>query len=180
MNWALFDASIGRCGIVWSERGIVAVQLPETGERETQVRLLRSRPEAIESVPPDNVQAAIDAITALLRGERIDLSFIPLDVAGVPEFHRRVYDIARTIAPGSTLTYGDIAKRLGDVTLSRAVGQALGRNPFVVIVPCHRVLAAGGKVGGFSAPGGAETKVRMLKIEGVQLGEPDLFDLSSW
>jgi methylated-DNA-[protein]-cysteine S-methyltransferase len=180
MNWALFDTSIGRCGIAWTARGIAAVQLPEVGEHETRARLLRSRPEAVESLPSGDVQAAIDAITALLRGERIDLSFIPLDVTGVPNFHQRVYDIARTIPPGSTLTYGDIAKRLGDVTLSRAVGQALGRNPFVVIVPCHRVLAAGGKVGGFSAPGGAATKLRMLKIEGVELGEPDLFDMSSW
>jgi methylated-DNA-[protein]-cysteine S-methyltransferase len=176
MNWTLFDTAVGRCGIAWSERGITAVQLPETTERATRARLLKARPNAVEREPPAAIQKAIDAIGALLRGERVDLSFIPLDDAAVPEFHRRVYDIARTIAPGATLTYGDIAKRLGDITLSRAVGQALGRNPFVIIVPCHRVLAAGGKKGGFSAPGGTETKLRMLRIEGVYVGEPDLFD----
>jgi methylated-DNA-[protein]-cysteine S-methyltransferase len=176
MNWTLFDTPIGRCGIAWNERGVTAVQLPEATEGATRARLLRSRPSAVECEPPEPIKKAIDAIDALLHGERVDLSFIPLDDAAVPEFHRRVYDIARTIAPGATLTYGDIAKRLGDITLSRAVGQALGRNPFVIIVPCHRVLAAGGKTGGFSAPGGAETKLRMLRIEGVYIGEPDLFD----
>ena len=175
-NWSLFDTPIGRCGIAWTARGVTAVQLPEAHDRETRARLLRIRPAAAETVPSGDILAAIDAITALLSGERIDLSCIALDWTNVPDFHRRVYDIARTIAPGTTLTYGEVARRLGDASLSRAVGQALGRNPFVLIVPCHRVLAAGRKVGGFSAPGGAGTKLRILRIEGVELGEPDLFD----
>jgi methylated-DNA-[protein]-cysteine S-methyltransferase len=95
----------------------------------------------------------------------------------VPEFPRRVYEVARTIPPGGTLTYGEVAARLGDARLAREVGQALGRNPFAIIVPCHRVLAAGGMPGGFSASGGVATKMRLLSIEGAraasQLG---LFD----
>src|ERR1043165_8802781 len=105
MNWTLFDTAIGRCGIAWSERGVTAVQLPEATERATRARLLRGRPNAVERKPPQLIQNAIDAIVALLRGEHTDLSFIALDDAAVPEFHRQVYGIARTIAPGTTLTY---------------------------------------------------------------------------
>jgi methylated-DNA-[protein]-cysteine S-methyltransferase len=108
-------------------------------------------------------------MTALLRGERLDLSFVALDLEAVPEFHRRVYEITRTIQPGATLSYGEIALRLGERDAARAVGQALGRNPFPIVVPCHRVVASGGKTGGFSAPGGAATKLRMLAIEGERL-----------
>src|SRR5262249_25431219 len=99
--------------------------------------------------------------------EAVDLTGIGLDESRVPEFHRRVYAIARSIPPGGTLTYGDIANRLGDPTLARAVGQALGENPFPIIVPCHRVLAANGRLGGFSAPGGTTTKLKLLRIEGA-------------
>jgi len=120
-------------------------------------------------LPPTEVQCAIDAILSLLDGEATDLSFITLDMDGVPDFHRRVYGVARTIQPGSTMTYGDIAARLGDPGAARAVGQALGRNPFVLVVPCHRVLAARGKTGGFSATGGTSTKLTLLAIEGAQL-----------
>jgi methylated-DNA-[protein]-cysteine S-methyltransferase len=112
---------------------------------------------------------AIDGITALLRGERVDLTDVVLDVDGLPELHRRVYELARTIPPGQTRTYGDIAARLERSGDARVVGEALGRNPFPVVVPCHRVLAASGKLGGFSAHGGAATKRRMLIIEGALL-----------
>ena len=119
----------------------------------------------------------IDGIAGLLRGEISDLSVVALDMTGVPQFDRRVYAIARTIPVGATLTYGDIAARLGDSSVAREVGQSLGQSPFPVIVPCHRVLAAGGKVGGFSAAGGVTTKLRMLDIEGAQVGEtPTLFE----
>jgi methylated-DNA-[protein]-cysteine S-methyltransferase len=104
-----------------------------------------------------------------MHGERVDLTFIQLDMDSLPQFHQRVYEIARSIPPGATLTYGEIATRLGDPGSARAVGQALGRNPIPVIVPCHRVMAAGGKTGGFSAPGGAATKLNLLAIEGAQL-----------
>jgi methylated-DNA-[protein]-cysteine S-methyltransferase len=165
---ALFATSLGRCGIAWSERGIVAVQLPEANDRATLARIARSLPGAHEAAPPPTVQRAIDAIAALLRGEPDDLRSIELDLDGVPDFHRRVYAIARGIPPGRTLTYGEIAAQLGDAGAARAVGQALGRNPFTLVVPCHRVLAAGNRPGGFSANGGITTKLRLLTIEGAQ------------
>jgi len=127
-------------------------------------------------VPSPDVQHAIDGIIALLRGEPIDLSGVVLDIDGIPEFNSRVYAIARSIPPGETLSYGEIAQRLGDRMLAREVGQALGQNPIPLIVPCHRVLAAGGKTGGFSASGGVVTKLRLLTIEGAQPGGPMLFD----
>jgi methylated-DNA-[protein]-cysteine S-methyltransferase len=108
------------------------------------------------------------------------LSHVTLDLDGLPDFNRRVYDVARTIRPGDTLSYGEIAARLGDRNLARDVAQALSQNPFPLIVPCHRVLAAGGKMGGFSAPGGVRTKLRLLSIEGAQYGEPILFDRLPW
>jgi methylated-DNA-[protein]-cysteine S-methyltransferase len=122
------------------------------------------------------VQHAIDGIVALLSGTATDLSTVPLDMERVPAFDRGVYEVARTIPPGETLTYGEVAARLGDPGAAREVGGALGRNPFAVIVPCHRVIAAGGKTGGFSAPGGVTTKLRLLEIERARLrSEPTLF-----
>jgi methylated-DNA-[protein]-cysteine S-methyltransferase len=166
----LFDTPIGRCGIAWGERGILGVQLPEHGDAETRARLLRSCPGASEAPPPPAVRRAIEAILALLRGGAGDLSEIALDMAGVPPFHRRVYETARAIPPGATLSYGEMAARLGSPGAARAVGQALGRNPFPIIVPCHRVLAAGGRIGGFSANGGTATKLRLLALEGAPVG----------
>src|SRR5271163_487299 len=168
-GFALFDTAIGRCGIAWGEGGIAGVQLPEAGERETRARMLDRFPAAGETVPPPEVRHTIDRIVALLRGEVSDLSGVALDMDHVPAFHRRVYDVARTIPPGKTLSYGAIAARLGASGAARAVGQALGRNPFPIVVPCHRVVAAGGKIGGFSAQGGVLTKRRMLAIEGARL-----------
>jgi methylated-DNA-[protein]-cysteine S-methyltransferase len=172
----LFDTAIGRCGIAWGGRGIVGVQLPEAHEGATRARLLRRFPDAREDAPPPAVRRAVDAITALLRGERTDLTEVPLDMDRVPEFHRRVYEAARAIPSGSTRSYGEIATELGDPGSARAVGQALGRNPFAIVVPCHRVLAAGGRSGGFSASGGVATKLRMLAIEGARTnGQGALF-----
>jgi methylated-DNA-[protein]-cysteine S-methyltransferase len=123
------------------------------------------------------VHGVIDRIVALLRGEAVDLSDAALDTARIPDFHRRVYAIARTIPPGRTLTYGEIAERLGDPSAARDVGQALGENPFPIVVSCHRVLAANGKLGGFSAPGGAATKLKLLRIEGAEAAaQLELFD----
>jgi len=176
-GFALFDTTIGHCGIAWSDGGIVGFQLPEAREADTRSSLRRRFAGAQEIPPPPEVGHAIAGVVALLRGEPVDLSSVPLDMAGVPLFHRRVYEVARGIAPGHTLTYGEIAARLGEPGLARAVGQALGRNPFAIIVPCHRVLAAGGGLGGFSAPGGVETKLKLLAIEGARLDrEPGLFD----
>jgi methylated-DNA-[protein]-cysteine S-methyltransferase len=180
LGLALFDTAIGCCGIVWSARGIAGVQLPEKSTQATRNRLLRRFAAAHETAAPANVQCAIDGIAGLLRGEPIELRGIILDTDGLPEFNRRVYDVARGIRPGATLSYGEIAERLGDRNLARDVAQALSQNPFPIIVPCHRVLAAGGKMGGFSAPGGVRTKLRLLSIEGAQYGEPMLFDRLPW
>jgi methylated-DNA-[protein]-cysteine S-methyltransferase len=177
IGFALFETAIGGCAIAWSGAGIVALQLPEANDQRTRARLRRRWPHAQEEPPPPAVQCAIDRIVALLSGAATDLSAVVLDMERVPEFDRRVYEVARTIAPGETLAYGQIAARLGDPGAAREVGQALGRNPFAVIVPCHRVVAAGGKTGGFSANGGVTTKLRMLEIERARLGrEPTLFD----
>lgn len=174
-GFAIFETPLGACGIAWNDRGITGLQLPEANVEATRARLRRRWPGAIESEPSADAQRAIDRVLALLGGEAIDLADVPLDLDGVPEFHRKVYDVARTIPPGQTLTYGDIAKRLGVPREAREVGQALGRNPVAIIVPCHRVLAANGKMGGFSANGGVATKRRMLEIERA-LGSGPLFD----
>jgi methylated-DNA-[protein]-cysteine S-methyltransferase len=176
-GFTLFDTAIGQCGIAWGEQGIVATQLPQPDEAQTRTRLLQRCGDKEEASPPPYVRDVICAIVALMNGEPRDLSDVAIDMAGVPDFNRKVYEIARGIPVGKTLTYGDIAKRLGGVELSRDVGQALGQNPFPIIVPCHRVLAAGGKPGGFSANGGAATKLRMLAIEGAYVNHtPSLFD----
>jgi methylated-DNA-[protein]-cysteine S-methyltransferase len=176
-HFALFDTAIGLCAIAWGPRGINGVQLPMGNEEKIRTRLRQHHGDITEQTPPGEVKAAIDRIVKLLDGEPDDLSDIALDLADVPEFNRGVYEIARTIPPGKTMTYGDIAKRLGGVELSRDVGQALGRNPCPIVVPCHRVLAAGNKPGGFSANGGVVTKLKMLEIEGATVNHtPSLFD----
>jgi methylated-DNA-[protein]-cysteine S-methyltransferase len=174
----LFDTAIGPCGIAWDGAALAAVQLPEASRAGTLARLRRYVGEDVpEGVPPDFVAAAIVRIQALLAGTRDDLADLPLALEGVPEFHRRVYEVARAIPPGEVLTYGEVARRLGEPGAARAVGQALGKNPFAPVVPCHRVLAAGGRSGGFSAEGGADTKLRMLEIERARFGpQPGLFD----
>lgn len=166
-GFALFDTAIGICGVAWGAAGIASVQLPESNRTKTRARLRQQFPQAAEIEPTPAVCTAIEHICALLRGEAADLSGIVLDMSGVPPFHQRVYRLAREIGPGSTLTYGQLAQKLGAPGSARAVGQALGRNPFAIVVPCHRVLAAGGRMGGFSAGGGVITKQRMLEIEGA-------------
>ncbi|CAN5767705.1 methylated-DNA--[protein]-cysteine S-methyltransferase [soil metagenome] len=165
--FALFDAPIGACGIAWNARGIAGFLLPATTAERTRARLQQRWPDAVESAPPPGVQRVIDRVLALLAGAAVDLTDIPLDLADAPEFHRKVYEVARTIPAGQTMTYGEIAKSLNAPHDSREVGQALGHNPIAIIVPCHRVLGADGKMGGFSAPGGLATKRRILEIEGA-------------
>jgi methylated-DNA-[protein]-cysteine S-methyltransferase len=176
-GFALFDTAIGACGVAWGERGLVGIQLPEASEARTRARMRRRFPATPESRPPPSVQRTIEGIVQLLQGEAVDFAAAALDMAGVPSFDRRVYEVARAIPPGATLSYGDIAAHLGAPGEARAVGQALGQNPFPLVVPCHRVLAAGGKVGGFSAHGGIATKLRLLSIEGARTTpEPTLFE----
>jgi methylated-DNA-[protein]-cysteine S-methyltransferase len=181
-QFALFDTAIGACGIAWSAAGVVALQLPEADRERMRARLLKRWPNACETAPPSAVAAAIDAVVALISGaapDRIgaDLEDIVLDLEDVPAFDRQVYSVARTIAPGKTLTYGEIAARIGEAGAAREVGQALGRNRIPIIVPCHRVVAAGGGTGGFSATGGVDTKLRLLEIERTTFTDgPTLFD----
>ena len=167
LAFALFDTEIGTCSIVWSARGVVGVQLPEASAAATRALVVRRYPSAAEVLPSPEIGQAIDGIRALLRGEARYLTGVTIDNAGVSEFNARVYAIVRTIPPGATMTYGEIAERLGDKALAREVGTALGQNPCPIIMPCHRVLAAGGKTGGFSAPGSVVTKLRLLTIEGA-------------
>ncbi len=174
MNFALFDTALGPCGILWGERGIAAVQLPELNRQATRARLLRQYPAAQEAAAPAAIAQAIAGIQALLAGDRsVTFSDAKLDTAALPAFHRRVYAVICRLRPGETMTYGAIAAELdeGEAGDARAVGHALGKNPIPVIIPCHRVVAANGKLGGFSAPGGRDTKLKLLAIEGG--GAPD-------
>ncbi len=175
-GFTLFDTAIGVCGLAWREAGIVGVLLPEVGGAPASSRLAKRYPDLAEAEPSTEIRAAIDAIVALFEGRAADFTGIRLDLSHAARFERRVYNIARTIPPGSVMTYGEIAERLGDKKLAREVGQAMGRNPWPIVVPCHRVLGAGGKMVGFSAPGGVATKARMLAIEGYYPGgQPPLF-----
>ena len=165
----LFDTALGTCGVSWTEQGISEVLLP--GQRPRGA----GRP-ADSNDPPKAVAEAVAQIVALLAGERRDLRWIALDESELDPFRRSVYAATRAIEPGATASYGEIAKAIGDPQEARAVGTALGRNPFPIIVPCHRVLAADGALHGFSAPGGIVTKRRMLEIEGAAgFGQQALF-----
>jgi len=169
-GFALFETAIGTCGVAWATNGIVGLVLPESSRGAAADRLARMGPGLVEAAPPFSaaIERLIRDVRRLLKGARVDLAPVTIDLSRVPEFDRRVYEVARAIPAGQTLTYGDVATRLGDPGLARAVGQALGRNPFPIVVPCHRVVAAGGEIGGFSAAGGAATKRRMLAIESAQ------------
>jgi methylated-DNA-[protein]-cysteine S-methyltransferase len=174
--YTLFATRVGTCGIAWGEGGVVGLSLPAATEAETARRMERAF-DAARQEPPAFVADIVAQIGALLAGDAQALDEVPLDMTGVPDFHRQVYAVARGIPPGKTLTYGDVAHRLGQPGAARAVGQALGQNPFPIVVPCHRVLGAGEKIGGFSAPGGRETKLRLLALEGLDLrGGPSLFE----
>jgi methylated-DNA-[protein]-cysteine S-methyltransferase len=181
-GFALFETPIGLCGLAWGESGLVGAQLPEAAPGAAWARLRRRYPDAVEGPPPLAVQRTIERINDLLAGGRDDLVDVDLDFSIVAPFNRRVYEIARAIPPGQTLTYGQVAKAISrtgdDPGAARAVGKALGENPWPIIVPCHRVLGVDGKSGGFSAPGGVETKARMLTIERAKTNDvPTLFDL---
>lgn len=169
LHYTLFATAIGPVGLVWAEDGVLGVQLPEAGVRETRARMTRRFPAAVEEQPPTDprIVDAIAAIGALLADGDGDLSAIPIDLSRGPAFNRRVYELVRAIPPGRTRTYGDIAGELGEPGAAQAVGQAMGHNPVPIVVPCHRVVAAGGRLGGFSARGGNATKRRMLEIEGA-------------
>ena len=165
--YAIFDTAIGRCGIVWSNSGVVAVQLPEAREIDTRRRIFQVHPEAREQAAPINAELAIEGILALLQGSDPDFSDVSLDASGVPAFNRRVYEYACTIPRGETRTYHDIAKALGASGAAHSVAQAISRNPYMIIVPCHRVLEAGSYADRISPYGGVISKRRLLALEGA-------------
>jgi methylated-DNA-[protein]-cysteine S-methyltransferase len=171
VGYSVFSTAIGACALAWGDDALTAVQLPEGDESAARARMRRRFPNAPESAPPPFALEAIAGIRALAAGERRDLTGIPVDMEPLSAFAREVYAIARAIPAGETMTYGEIATRLGDAGAARRVGEAMAQNPYPIVVPCHRVLAAGGKLGGFSAYGGAATKLRLLEIEGAAIGE---------
>jgi len=168
-SFALFDSAIGRCAVAWTDRGVAWIQLPGPDDAATRAKLLARFPEAREVPARGDAMRAVDAMRAHFAGRMDAMEAVALDYAGVPPFHRRVYEALRRVGPGETVGYGELAERVGSPGAARAVGQAVGKNPFAIVVPCHRVLAAGRRAGGFSAYGGVETKRRMLAIEGVVL-----------
>jgi methylated-DNA-[protein]-cysteine S-methyltransferase len=165
-----FDTPLGTCAVRWTDVGLASVRLPSP--RTAAI------PRVAETAAvPDSVRAAIDGIVAVLGGAPLDLRFVGLDERGIDPFRRAVYAATRTIPPGSTATYGDIARAIGQPEGARDVGAALASNPFPIVVPCHRVVGAGGKLTGFSAPGGLDTKRRMLELEGAPgYGQQILFE----
>jgi methylated-DNA-[protein]-cysteine S-methyltransferase len=166
-NHLLFPTPLGPCGLVWSAAGLTGVHLPERDEAQARAALRRRFPGSAPGAPPARIATLTARIAAHLGGAKVDYDDVVLDSGAVGAFEMRVYALARAIPPGETATYGALARRLGDVALARAVGQALGRNPWPIVIPCHRVTAADGRAGGFSAPGGRATKLRLLEIEGA-------------
>lgn len=180
-GFSLFETTLGSCGVAWGPRGLTGLQLPEATGAATRSRMLRRFAPARERRPTESVERVIAEVVRLLEGVAVDLSWIELDMTGIPVFPARVYGVARSIPAGSTMSYGEIASRLGQPTEARLVGEALAKNPFPIVVPCHRVLAADGRPGGFSAAGGVMTKLRLLSIERVQApGTLPLFESPAW
>jgi methylated-DNA-[protein]-cysteine S-methyltransferase len=166
-GYSIFDTGIGRCGIAWGDLGVIGVQLPEAREIDTRRRLYQLYPDARELHPPDNVETAIEGIVTLLRGCDSDLSDVALDMTGIAAFNQRVYESARSIPRGETRTYDEVASALRASGAVHSVAQAIARNPFMIIVPCHRVLEAGHYADKISPNGGAISKRRLLSIEGT-------------
>ncbi|WP_085028186.1 methylated-DNA--[protein]-cysteine S-methyltransferase [Ensifer aridi] len=173
-HYHIFETAAGYCGIAWRDAGITRFQLPTASAVATERLLLRRLPEAEPREPPPTVEEAVAAVKRYFEGEETDFSGFELDLAGQDAFFRQIYAAARRIPWGRTTTYGALAKELGaGPEAAQDVGQAMAKNPVALIIPCHRVLAAGGKIGGFSAPGGSSAKMRMLELEGVRVGPPE-------
>jgi methylated-DNA-[protein]-cysteine S-methyltransferase len=179
LHFTIFPTAVGDCALAWSAAGLRGVWLPERTPERQRARIVQRHPGIAEASPGDEATDAVAAITTLLAGSRLDLASIRLDDAPLDEFDRRVYAAARSIPPGRVLTYGGLAEKIGvGSSASRSIGQSLGRNPFPIVVPCHRIVGAHGSLGGFSAPGGAATKRLLLTIENARLsGAADLFDM---
>ena len=169
-NYCLFETSIGWLGIAWSETGLTQLQLPERDRAATERRLQKRLGDGVESAPPAWVADVVEMLKRYAAGKPVDFSAARLDLAGCDAFRLAIYDAARKLGFGETTTYGELAMRAGYPGEARDTGQALGQNPVPIIVPCHRILAAGNRIGGFSAPGGSATKTRLLEMEGVRVG----------
>lgn len=173
-HFLIFDTDGGPCGIAWTAAGVVRFQLPGDDAATTRRLLLRHLPDAEAAEPPPAIAEAVAGVRRYFAGEAADFSAVPLDLAGQSDFFRAIYDAARRVSWGETTTYGTLARDLGaGPEMAREVGQAMAKNPVALIIPCHRVLAAGGKVGGFSAPGGASSKLKMLALEGISFTPPE-------
>jgi methylated-DNA-[protein]-cysteine S-methyltransferase len=168
--YTIFETEGGFCGIAWNDAGIVRFQLPSSVEAATERNLLKHLSGAVRAEPAPAIAATIDAVRRYFSGEEVDFSDVALDLEGQEGFFREIYEKTRQVGWGRTTTYGALAKELGaGPEAARDVGIAMARNPVALIIPCHRVLAAGGRIGGFSAPGGSGSKARMLELEGVRL-----------
>jgi methylated-DNA-[protein]-cysteine S-methyltransferase len=171
--FCLIDTAFGRVGLAWSELGLVRLQLPAGDEARTR-QLLTGYLDGAEADPPDWLKPVIARLQQYFAGDKVDLSGVPLDLDGKPEFMRRLYQEMLKLEWGETVTYGGLAERVGmPPGAAQSVGQAMGRNPIPIIIPCHRVLASGNTMGGFSAPGGTRTKLKLLELEGIRLGLRD-------
>jgi methylated-DNA-[protein]-cysteine S-methyltransferase len=169
-RYCIFETATGFCAIAWSEFGVLRFQLPAKNAESAERRLLRRAPEATPGQPPPEISGTIDATKRYFAGQETDFSEVHLDLGDKDPLFKQIYAAARRVGWGRTTTYGALAKDIGaGPEVARDVGTAMAQNPVPLIIPCHRVLAAGGKVGGFSAPGGAATKIRMLELEGVRL-----------
>jgi methylated-DNA-[protein]-cysteine S-methyltransferase len=171
-NYHVFETPLGWLGIAWSEKGLTQLQLPSHDRTATERRLQRRTVDGVESDPPAWVAEIVETLKRYAAGEQVDFSSVPVDLAGIDAFRLAIYDAARKLAFGETTTYGELAARAGYPGEARDTGQALGQNPVPIVVPCHRILAAGNKIGGFSAPGGSATKEKLLNMEGVRVGPP--------
>jgi len=169
---AVLETVIGFMGIAWSEKGLIRLCLPERSRESVERRLMRHAGVSADTKQPQWVVDLIASIKAYAAGEDVDFSGVPVDLSGIDDFRLAIYDAARKLGFGETTTYGELAKRAGHTGLARETGAALGANPVPLVIPCHRILAAGGKIGGFSAPGGSATKEKMLAMEGVRVGPP--------
>jgi len=172
-RYQLFPTAFGTCGIAWRDGGLTRLQLPERDVSATERRLSREATPAQPDEEPPHAQWAIVALQRYFAGRAVDFSGILVDLDRCSSFHQRIYAALREVAWGKTTTYGALAAEVGSPDAARAIGQAMGRNPLPIIIPCHRVLASGGKIGGFSAPGGATTKERLLVLEGVARPRPE-------
>jgi methylated-DNA-[protein]-cysteine S-methyltransferase len=172
-HYALFDTAAGFCGLAWSDDGVVRFQLPGQSRDETERLLKRRTPDMQPGTPTTEIAATIAAVKRYFSGEAVDFTDVPVDLSGQDDFFKSIYTALRQVGWGQTTTYGALAKQLGaGPEAARDVGVAMGRNPVALIIPCHRCLAAGGRLGGFSAPGGSVTKLKMLELEGINLAPP--------